>query len=331
MRDAVILEADNVARHYPLGRRRVVRAVDGVTLALKQGETLALVGESGCGKSTLARLMLRLEPATSGRIRLSGEDVTDINARGFRDRRRLIQMIFQDPYASLDPRMTALAIVREPLDNFRVGAPSERISRARALLARVGLGVDHAGRFPHELSGGQRQRLGIARALALEPRIIVADEPVSALDVSIRAQVLNLLDELQQEFGLAMLFVSHDIGVVAHVSDRIAVMYLGRIVELGETATLINAPTHPYTRALLQSAPAAHPRLRRDRKPLEGDPPSPTNPPAGCHFHPRCSFAIERCRRESPILRRLPNGAEAACHRADEMNQTSLVKTQDIA
>src|SRR5262245_27664378 len=312
-----ILELDNVTRHYPAGRRNVVRAVDGVNLSLRQGETLALVGESGCGKSTLARLALRLEPATSGRVRLQGEDVTDVGTRGFRDRRRLIQMIFQDPYASLDPRMTAEAIVREPLDNYRLGADAERRERARELLRRVGLNAEHCGRYPHELSGGQRQRLGIARALALAPKIIVADEPVSALDVSIRAQVLNLLDDLQREFGLTLLFVSHDIGIVAHVSDRIAVMYLGRIVELGDTAEILARPRHPYTRALLAAAPAAHPRLRRERKPLEGDPPSPSNPPSGCRFHPRCPIAIARCAAEEPELL-AANGAFAACHRSGE-------------
>jgi oligopeptide/dipeptide ABC transporter ATP-binding protein len=316
-----ILELDNVARHYPAGRRKLVRAVDGVSLSLREGETLALVGESGCGKSTLARLALRLEPATSGRVRLQGEDVTEIGARAFRERRRLIQIVFQDPYASLDPRMTAEAIVREPLDNYRLGSDAERRERARELMRRVGLNTEHHGRYPHELSGGQRQRVGIARALALAPKIIVADEPVSALDVSIRAQVLNLLDDLQRELGLTLLFVSHDIGVVAHVSDRVAVMYLGRIVELGPTAEILARPRHPYTRALLAAAPAAHPRLRRERRPLEGDPPSPSDPPSGCHFHPRCPMAIARCARETPALLAAGADAFAACHRSGETDE----------
>jgi oligopeptide/dipeptide ABC transporter ATP-binding protein len=314
--DAIVAVA-SIARHYPAGRKRRVRAVDGVTLDLRRGETLALVGESGCGKSTLARLILRLEPVDGGRITFEGRDITDLDGPDLRAHRRFVQMVFQDPYTSLDPRMTAEAIVREPLDNFKIGTPVERLAEARRLLARVGLRAEMAQRYPHELSGGQQQRLGIARALALKPRVLVADEPVSALDVSIRAQVINLLMDLQAEFGLTLLFVSHDIGVVAHVSHRIAVMYLGRIVEIGDTDTLLDHPAHPYTRALLDAVPAAHPRLKRARQPLEGDLPSPSDPPPGCPFHPRCPLAIDRCRREIPALRPLASAHDAACHLAE--------------
>ena len=329
---ASVLAFDNVSKHFPGRGRDVVRAVDGVSLEVTQGETLALVGESGCGKSTLARLALRLDEPTAGRVLLAGDDVGAISARAFRPQRRTIQMIFQDPYASLDPRMDATAVVREPLDNFRVGAPSERSQRARGLLSRVGLGSEFHHRYPHELSGGQRQRLGIARALALEPNVIVADEPVSALDVSIRAQVLNLLNDIQREFGLSMLFVSHDIGVVAKVSDRIAVMYLGRIVEQGPTAEILKHPRHPYTQALLAAAPAMHPDMRRSRRPLEGDPPSPSRPPPGCHFHTRCPIAEARCKVERPQLRHATADVAVACHLAmSEPAPRAQIKSFDAA
>jgi oligopeptide/dipeptide ABC transporter ATP-binding protein len=311
---APILEALDVVRHYPVGRRRVARAVDGVSLELRRGETLALVGESGCGKSTLSRLLLRLEAPQAGAVRIGGEDITRESGAALHRRRRDIQMIFQDPYSCLDPRMNAVAIVREPLDNYRLGSPAERQARALGLLARVGLDRDMTTRFPHQLSGGQRQRLGIARALALEPKILVADEPVSALDVSVRAQVINLLMDLQRELDLSILFVSHDIGVVAHVSHRIAVMYLGKIVEVGETSNLLAAPLHPYSRALLASVPISHPRFRRPRTLLGGDVPSATNPPPGCRFHPRCPVAIGRCRVEAPVLRRAGAERTVACH-----------------
>ncbi len=310
-----VLEVEDVVRHYG-PPRRPVRAVDGISLTIRPGETVALVGESGCGKSTLARVILRLEPPTHGRIRLDGEDITELSGAALRDRRRLAQMVFQDPYASLDPRMTVEAIVREPLDNYRVGAPEERRICVAALLRRVGLVEEFAERFPHELSGGQRQRVGIARALALQPKIIIADEPVSALDVSIRAQVINLLMDIQRELGVAMLFVSHDIGVVAHLSHRICVMYLGRMMETGPTETIIRRPQHPYTRALLDAIPVSHPSLRRPRRLLEGTPPSPSNPPQGCRFHPRCGFAQACCRSAMPELRSLGGGTSVACHLA---------------
>jgi peptide/nickel transport system ATP-binding protein/oligopeptide transport system ATP-binding protein len=308
-----VIEVENVARYYG-SPRQPIRAVDGVSLTIRPGETLALVGESGCGKSTLSRVILRLEPPTRGRVRLDGEDITELTGAALRSRRRLAQMVFQDPYASLDPRMTIEAIVREPLDNYRVGSPAERRSRVLSLLRRVGLRADHAARFPHELSGGQRQRIGIARALALQPKIIVADEPVSALDVSVRAQVINLLTDIQKEFGLAMLFVSHDIGVVAHLSHRTCVMYLGQVVETGPTGRVVGAPQHPYSRALLDAIPVPHPGMRRPRSLLEGSPPSPSNPPTGCRFHPRCPFAQAQCRTEAPALRPLDADRSVACH-----------------
>ncbi|MBZ0228572.1 MAG: ATP-binding cassette domain-containing protein [Bauldia sp.] len=314
MADAAIIEVDDIARHYRMGWRKSLCAVDGVSLTLRRGETLSLVGESGCGKSTLARLILRLETPDRGKIHLDGEDITTLSGTPLRDRRRLMQMVFQDPYACLDPRMTAEAIVREPLDNYRIGTPEERQAAVRDLLARVGLRPEHAGRYPHELSGGQRQRLGIARALSLRPKVLVADEPVSALDVSIRAQVINLLVDLQKDYDLAILFVSHDIDVVAHVSHRIAVMYVGRIVETGDAADVLARPLHPYTRALLDAVPVAHPGMRRARSLIEGDVPSPTNPPPGCRFHPRCPLAIDRCRIETPTLRVLALGRSVACH-----------------
>ena len=313
-----VVEVENVARYYPAGWRRQVRAVDGVDLVLRRGETLALVGESGCGKSTLARLVLRLEPPTRGRVHLDGEDVTDIHGRELRERRRKVQMIFQDPYACLNPRMTAEAIVREPLDNYRIGTATERRDTVHGLLERVGLRRDHAGRYPHELSGGQRQRLGIARALSLRPKALVADEPVSALDVSIRAQVINLLMDLQREYDLSILLVSHDIGVVAHVSHRIAVMYVGTIVETGPTEEVLANPRHPYTRMLLDAVPASHPSRRQARRLIEGDVPSPANPPPGCRFHPRCPIAVDKCRVEAPALAASSAGRRVACHLAGQ-------------
>jgi oligopeptide/dipeptide ABC transporter ATP-binding protein len=310
-----VIEVENVARYYG-SPKQPIRAVDGVSLTIRPGETLALVGESGCGKSTLSRVILRLEPPTRGRIRLDGEDITDLTGAALRNRRRLAQMVFQDPYASLDPRMSVEEIVREPLDNYRVGSPVERRDKVLSLLRRVGLRTDHAARFPHELSGGQRQRIGIARALALQPKIIVADEPVSALDVSVRAQVINLLTDIQKEFGLALLFVSHDIGVVAHLSHRTCVMYLGQVVETGPTDRVVGAPQHPYSRALLDAIPVPHPGMRRTRSLLEGSPPSPSNPPPGCRFHPRCPFVQAQCRSEAPALRPLDADRSVACHMA---------------
>jgi peptide/nickel transport system ATP-binding protein/oligopeptide transport system ATP-binding protein len=311
-----VIKAEGLVRHFPIGRGRKVHALNGVSLGVRAGETLALVGESGCGKSTLGRLMVGLDRADGGRILLDGEDLTTLSVKQLRARRSSMQMIFQDPVTSLDPRWSIEAIVREPLDNFAVGTPAERRAKVIALLERVGLRADQAQRFPHELSGGQRQRVGIARALALAPRVIVADEPVSALDVSVRAQVVNLLSDLRDDMGLALLFISHDIGLVAHISDRIAVMYLGEIVEIGETAQVLGNPQHPYTRGLLDAVPKTHPSLRRKRSPLEGDPPSPTNLPAGCWFAERCQHAQAHCRSAHPPLQSVKDGRSVACHLA---------------
>jgi len=311
-----IAEVRGAAKYYPAGWRTRVRAVDGVDLALRQGETLALVGESGCGKSTLARLMMRLEAPTTGRVYLEGEDITEMRGAELRERRQKIQMIFQDPYACLNPRMTAEAIIREPLDNFNIGTGETRRVAVREIIERVGLRPEIAGRYPHELSGGQRQRLGIARALSLKPKVLVADEPVSALDVSIRAQVINLLMDLQREYNLSILLVSHDIGVVAHVSHRMAVMYVGTIVEAGDTKDILASPRHPYTRMLLDSVPAAHPGDRHARNLIEGDIPSPANPPSGCRFHPRCPIAIAKCGSEIPLLTSSVPERAVACHLA---------------
>ena len=291
-----------------------LRAVDDVSFAVQPGETLCIVGELGCGKSTLGRLALRLIEPSEGMILIEGRDVTDKTPEQMRPFRRRVQMVFQDPYASLNPRLSAAEIVTEPLENFERLSAAERREQAGALLGRVGLRVDMLDRRPFEFSGGQRQRLGIARALSLRPAVIVADEPVSALDVSVQAQVLNLMLDLQEELGIAYLFISHDLGVVEHIGTRIAVMYLGRIVELADRDALFAHPTHPYTEALLQAAPVPDPHARRERPILEGEVPSPLNPPAGCTFHPRCPYAVARCREERPVLRAIEDGRMVACH-----------------
>jgi oligopeptide/dipeptide ABC transporter ATP-binding protein len=314
--DKEVIKAESLVRHFPIGRGRKVHALNDVSLGVRAGETLALVGESGCGKSTLGRLMVGLDRADRGRILLDGEDLTTMSSKQLRAHRASLQMIFQDPVTSLDPRWTIEAIIREPLDNFRIGNAMQRKERVVDLLERVGLRADQAQRYPHELSGGQRQRVGIARALALSPRVIVADEPVSALDVSVRAQVVNLLSDLRDDMGLALLFISHDIGLVAHISDRVAVMYLGEIVEIGETSEVLANPQHPYTRGLLDAVPKTHPSLRRQRSPLEGDPPSPTDLPAGCWFAERCQYAEDQCRSTHPKLQAMANGRSVACHLA---------------
>jgi peptide/nickel transport system ATP-binding protein/oligopeptide transport system ATP-binding protein len=314
------LEVRDLAKHFVakrslLGRPLAsVRAVDGVSLAVQPGETLALVGESGCGKSTLGRLVMRLVEPTAGRVLLGGTDVTDLPEGGMRPHRRQVQLIFQDPFASLNPRMNVGQILAEPLMLHRIGTAAERPARVAALLERVGLRPEQAARYPHEFSGGQRQRIVIARALAVEPKVIVCDEPVSALDVSIRAQILNLLKELQARLGLAYVFISHDLSVVRHIADRVAVMYLGRIVETGTTDQVFDDPRHPYTRALLSAIPVASPTARRDRRPLEGDVPSPLNPPPGCHLHTRCPHAREICRTDRPPLDDDGTAHPAACH-----------------
>ena len=303
-----------------------VRAVDGVSLTVQKGETVGLVGESGCGKSTVGRTILRLYRPTGGRIVFEGQDITTAEGASLRAVRRSMQMIFQDPYASLNPRMTAAGIVSEPLEIHGVGLGRDRQQRVRDLLATVGLDPSYGDRYPHEFSGGQRQRIGVARALALHPDLIVADEPISALDVSIQAQIINLLEKLQDEFKLTYLFIAHDLSVVRHMSDRIAVMYLGRLVETAGSRNLYEEPLHPYTVALLSAVPIPDPAVegRRRRIILAGDVPSPSSPPAGCHFHTRCWLRErlgnpERCVAESPALRVLSDGHEVACHFAEEV------------
>jgi oligopeptide/dipeptide ABC transporter ATP-binding protein len=315
-----LLEIEGLRVHFPirrgvLGRARgTIRAVDGVSLTLAAGETLGLVGESGCGKSTLGNAILRIVRPTAGAIRLGGLDMAALDAAQLRAARRRVQMVFQDPYASLNPRLTAGAIIAEPLENYGELDAAGRRERVRVLLEKVGLRADAMQRYPFEFSGGQRQRLGLARALALQPELIVADEPVSALDVSVQAQVLNLMMDLQEEFRLAYLFVSHDLGVVEHIGHRIAVMYLGKIVEVADKATMFRDPQHPYAQALIAAAPVPNPRAKRERIVLEGDVPSPINPPSGCRFHTRCPYVMDRCKVEEPKLKPVGGGHLAACH-----------------
>ena len=316
-----LLRVRNLVKHFPvqggLLSRTVdhVHAVDGVSFELAAGETLGLVGESGCGKSTTGRCILRLIEPTSGEVRFDGKDVMAMDGRGLREMSRGMQIIFQDPFASLNPRMTVGAIVGEALTIHRLARNvREHDERVVNLLETVGLHADYRSRYPHEFSGGQRQRIGIARALAVSPRLIVCDEPVSALDVSIQAQVINLLEDLQRQFGLAYLFIAHDLSVVEHISRRVAVMYLGRIVELASAHDLYATPRHPYTEALLSAVPVPDPAAKRRRIVLQGDVPNPIHPPAGCHFHPRCPHAMERCRSEAPLLREVTPGHLAACH-----------------
>jgi oligopeptide transport system ATP-binding protein len=319
---AVLLEVRNLVKHFTVGgglfggRSGVIRAVDGVSFSLHRGETLGLVGESGCGKTTTGRCVLQLERPTSGQIIFEGRDLTTLDSAALRDVRRRMQVIFQDPYSSLNPRMTVGEIIAEPLAVHGIvkGAAARR-DRVRDLLRHVGLLPQHAARYPHQMSGGQRQRVGIARALAMEPALIICDEPVSALDVSIQAQIINLLEDLQAQFGLTYLFIAHDLAVVRHISDRVAVMYLGKIVEMADRKTLYDEPLHPYTRALLSAVPIPDPDLeaRRERIVLGGEVPSPLDPPSGCVFHPRCPIAEARCRSTVPELREIHPGHWAAC------------------
>jgi oligopeptide/dipeptide ABC transporter ATP-binding protein len=323
---APLLDVQDLAVHFlrrtgPLGtRREIVRAVDGVSFTIAPRETLGLVGESGCGKSTLARAVLRLIEPAAGRVRFAGTDLLDLRPRALRPLRRRMQIVFQDPWTSLNPRMTIGAAIREGLLIHRLAAGREADRRVRQLLEEVGLPAEAAERYPHEFSGGQRQRAGIARALAVEPDLIVCDEPVSALDVSVQAQVLNLLADLQERRGLAYLFISHDLAVVRHLAPRVAVMYLGRFVEEGPAERIFAAPRHPYTRALLSAVPVPDPETRRTRIVLDGEPPSPVRPPPGCPFHPRCPHPAKdaRCRAEPPPLRTFADGGRAACHFAGE-------------
>ena len=318
----VLLKATEVVKHFPVrsglgGARQVVKAVDGVSLEVRAGETLGLVGESGCGKSTLGRCLVRLTDLTSGTVEFDGADITTLSRRALRPYRRGLQMVFQDPYASLNPRRRAAAIVEEPMRVHKLGDDATIRRRARELLEVVGFDSAFFERYPHEFSGGQRQRIGIARALALEPKILVADEPVSALDVSIQAQVLNLLEDLQEQFGLTYVFVAHDLGVVRHVSDRIGVMYLGELVELGDAEAVFTHPFHPYTQALLSAVPEIDDgsgTAQRERIVLAGDVPSPIDKPPGCPFAPRCAYATDVCRTTRPPLVTLAPGRDVACH-----------------
>lgn len=303
--------------HFNLGGNRIVKAVDGVTLDIYQGETLGLVGESGCGKSTLGRAILRLTELTSGQVFYRDRDLAQLSSKQLREERRRLQIIFQDPYASLNPRMTVGQIVREPLETFRLARGREAEQRVQELLETVGLSKRFIKRYPHEFSGGQRQRIGIARALAVDPDFIVADEPISALDVSIQAQIMNLLEKLRREKNLTYLFISHDLRAIRHVSDRVAVMYLGRLVEIAEARTIYEEPLMPYTKALISAVPVPDPQIEatRQRIMLEGDVPSPINPPAGCPFHTRCPYAIDVCKEVVPQLVEIKPSHFAACVR----------------
>ena len=332
------LEVQGLVKHFPvtgglLGRQQgVVQAVDGVSFAIGRAETLGLVGESGCGKTTVSRMVLKLLEPTAGRILLGGVDVTDLSPAQMWEHRRRVQIVFQDPYSSLNPRLTAGTIVGEPMENFRIGSGKDRDRLVAELFARVGLRAETMAKYPHEFSGGQRQRLGIAKALSVNPDVIVADEPVSALDVSVRAQVLNLMMALQDELKLAYLFVSHDLAVVRHVSHRVAVMYLGRIVELADKRSLFATPLHPYSEALLAAAPAPDPtRRRRNRIILQGDVPSPMRPPSGCRFHTRCAYALPECSVTDPPLLEVSPGHHVACLRRPVGGGTAPIpQTADV-
>lgn len=322
-----LLEVQNIKKYFPLPsklfskKKEFVKAVDGVSFTVNKGETLSIVGESGCGKSTTGRMIMKLLDITEGKVIFEGQDITDMTDDQIRPLRKEFQMVFQDPYASLNPRLTIKETLEEPLIVHNVNK-SNRSQRVTELLEVVGLNKYHADRYPHEFSGGQRQRIGIARALAVNPKLIIADEPVSALDVSIQSQVLNLLKDLQEEFGLTYVFIAHDLSVVEHISDRVGVMYLGRLVELATRDELFGRPMHPYTKALLSAVPIPDPTVKRERIILKGDIPSPANPPSGCTFHTRCPFAQETCKIQVPEFRELDTGHYVACHYAEELEIT---------
>jgi oligopeptide/dipeptide ABC transporter ATP-binding protein len=315
-----LLRVKNLVKHFPLKKKGlnrkggIVRAVDGVSFNIFEGETLALVGESGCGKSTIGRTILRLLEPTSGSVYFQERDLFALKRDELRKMRKDMQIVFQDPFGSLNPSMKVKDIIAEPLVAHRIGNRVQRYRKVAELMHTVGLNEEHMERYPHEFSGGQRQRISIARALSLNPKFIVCDEAVSALDVSIQSQILNLLEELQERFGLTYLFISHDLSVVHHLSDRVGVMYLGKLVELAPVDRLFTKPAHPYTQALLSAIPEPDPEVKKSRILLQGDVPSPVNPPSGCRFHPRCPFAQDRCKKEEPRLQPLADGSLAACH-----------------
>ncbi|MCB5388130.1 dipeptide ABC transporter ATP-binding protein [Blautia glucerasea] len=321
----ILLETKDLSKYFTAKKGllnlqpSVVKAVDHVSLSVKRGETLGLVGESGCGKSTLGRTILRLIPATEGQVLYNGEDILTYDKKKMWEMRRKLQIIFQDPYSSLNPRMTVYDLISAPLEVYRIGTKEERREMVEEILQEVGLDKQYLNRFPHEFSGGQRQRIGIARALILNPEFVVCDEAVSALDVSVRAQVLNLMRNMQQKKNLTYLFISHDLSVVRHISDRIAVMYLGSVAEIAEKAQLYSNPMHPYTKALLSAIPLPEVKKKRQRIILEGDVPSAYNPPSGCKFHTRCPYATDRCKEEIPVLQEVEKGHKVACHRALEI------------
>lgn len=328
-----LLKVRDLKQYFPvkggfLGRTvNHVKAVDGISFDIYEGETLSVVGESGCGKSTTGRAILRLEDPTAGEVEFQGEDLLSLSKKEMRDKRKDLQVIFQDPYASLNPRHTVAKILTEAMHIQKVAPKKELRKRAIELIETVGLNADQIDRYPHEFSGGQRQRIGIARALSLDPKLIIADEAVSALDVSIQAQVLNLLKSLQREFNLTYLFIAHDLGVVRHISDRIIVMYLGKIVEVADKKSLFENPQHPYTKALLSAIPIADPEKKKERIVLKGDVPSPIDPPAGCRFHTRCPFATDLCRTDVPELRNLDHmkqGHQAACHHIEKITSGEM-------
>jgi oligopeptide transport system ATP-binding protein len=316
----VLLQVRNLKKHFPItggvfGKQvGQVKAVDGLSFEVRKGETLGLVGESGCGKSTTGRLLLRLLDPSEGTVFFEDKEITSLSKEELRKLRREMQMVFQDPYASLNPRHTIEKILEEPLIVHGIGDKKERKKRVHEILEVVGLSSYHAKRYPHQFSGGQRQRIGIARALMTKPKLIIADEPVSALDVSIQSQVLNLMEDLQKEFGLTYIFIAHDLGVVRHISDRVGVMYLGRIVELSTSEQIYSKPMHPYTEALLSAVPVPDPELKKETKLLEGDIPSPSNPPKGCAFHTRCHACMDICKQERPVLKEVEEGHYVACH-----------------